>query len=436
MLQYTVHPPLISFSNAPKKLRLKSVSLNTTFAHPAPARRPLTSPSALSQQRPPDDVPSNRMPGVLSLPFSISTSISSSSLPSPSFPPTSFAKQVPHPPFMPSSRQQSTAIPTSRLNNAHSRKDSASSSVIADVLAQGNIVGGGIPLQREPIRLVSIQARSSVAVHEQPAQEFEVIRKLGTGSYAVVYLVREVLSHSAPSDDNYIYPGGRLELDELALAHGPAHLSSPSLHAAPPPDAAHALCVGSCKCQLARASANTMSSTELIPPFSPRDTITDSLCLVQGAGAGSYLPLTYPPQPTPQTLPLRLAQDERVLSYLPCNTSAISCCTRIRALQARIRDRQGQRTAQMSMRAGDLSPKIYHATLRHLQSGAAALPCLMQHERELVSNLHPPRTTRARARPTPTDTSHMSAAMSVDMRSPFARMSRDGTKGRNTSIRH
>ncbi|THH15630.1 hypothetical protein EW146_g4874 [Bondarzewia mesenterica] len=223
MLQYSVHPPPLSFSNAPKKLQLKSGSLNATFAHndpssPAPARRPLTSPSALSQQRPPDDVPSNRLPGALSSPLSISTSISSSSsLPSPSFPPASFAKQVPRPPFMPSSRQQSMAIPTSRLNNAHSRKDSGSSSVIADVLAQGDIVGGGIPLQGEPIRLVSIQARSSVAVHEQPAQEFEVIRKLGTGSYAVVYLVREVLSRFAPSDDDHIYPGGRLELDEVTV---------------------------------------------------------------------------------------------------------------------------------------------------------------------------------------------------------------------------
>ncbi|THH10180.1 hypothetical protein EW146_g8449 [Bondarzewia mesenterica] len=84
----------------------------------------------------------------------------------------------------------------------------------------------------------------------------------------------------------------------------------------PPPDAAHALCVGSCKCQLARASANTMSSTELIPPFSPRDTVTDSLRLVQGAGAGSYLPLTYPPN-----LPPRRCRSASHKTSVSCPTS-------------------------------------------------------------------------------------------------------------------
>lgn len=33
-----------------------------------------------------------------------------------------------------------------------------------------------------------------IAGQEEPSKEFEVVRKLGSGSYAVVYLVREVLS--------------------------------------------------------------------------------------------------------------------------------------------------------------------------------------------------------------------------------------------------
>lgn len=43
------------------------------------------------------------------------------------------------------------------------------------------------------------------------ANEFEVVRKLGTGSYAVVYLVREVLSRTQPSEDGHC---GALDLGD------------------------------------------------------------------------------------------------------------------------------------------------------------------------------------------------------------------------------
>jgi serine/threonine protein kinase len=81
---------------------------------------------------------------------------------------------------------------------------------MGDVLSSGDLVGEGIFLQGETIRLVSM---ASTVDSEAPAQEFEVVRRLGTGSYAVVYLVREVLSRPVPSTDGHISIEG-MELDD------------------------------------------------------------------------------------------------------------------------------------------------------------------------------------------------------------------------------
>jgi hypothetical protein len=126
---------------------------------------------------------------------SLSVTTSLSSLPSPSLP-----QLVPRP-SRPSSNQARSTI----------------SSQIEDILSPGDLVGEGIPLLGEVLRLVPIQSPN----YEDPATEFEVVRKLGTGSYAVVYLVREVLARSPPSEDDHVYPGGRLELDDAASSHPP-----------------------------------------------------------------------------------------------------------------------------------------------------------------------------------------------------------------------
>lgn len=46
---------------------------------------------------------------------------------------------------------------------------------------------------------------------EEPAQTFEVVKRLGTGSYAVVYLVREVL-YRAPETEHFDYDGSDLDM--------------------------------------------------------------------------------------------------------------------------------------------------------------------------------------------------------------------------------
>ena len=87
----------------------------------------------------------------------------------------------------------------------------------------GDIVGEGIPLLGEPLRLVSNRSSEHTPAgdHQEPGMEFKVVRKLGTGSYAVVYHVREVLCRSPPSEDDHIYYRGHLELDDASATRSP-----------------------------------------------------------------------------------------------------------------------------------------------------------------------------------------------------------------------
>jgi hypothetical protein len=113
------------------------------------------------------------------------------------------------------SRQLSSPSPRSPyISSRHLppplRSSSSQSSILSqplhDVLAPGDTVGEGSLLQGEPIRLVS-------SSHTELAREFEVIKQLGTGSYAVVYLVQEVLSRPVHSEDGHMSTIGLMELD-------------------------------------------------------------------------------------------------------------------------------------------------------------------------------------------------------------------------------
>ena len=116
----------------------------------------------------------------------------------------------------PSSRPVSIPNPSSLLSHSPSRPDSLRSSLIEDVLSPGDTVGEGSLLQGELLRLVSLgpgSAPSRSSDYQEPAKEFQVVRRLGTGSYAVVYLVREVLSRPPPSEDGHMSTIGQMELD-------------------------------------------------------------------------------------------------------------------------------------------------------------------------------------------------------------------------------
>ena len=112
-------------------------------------------------------------------------------------------------PISPSPSRRSPYISSRHLPPPF-RSSSSQSSILSqplhDVLAPGDTVGEGSLLQGEPIQLVS-------SSHTELAREFEVIKQLGTGSYAIVYLVQEVLSRPVHSEDGHMSTIGLMELD-------------------------------------------------------------------------------------------------------------------------------------------------------------------------------------------------------------------------------
>jgi len=107
-----------------------------------------------------------------------------------------------------------TAIPTRPLYRALSLQSDHSSIVSQNMeylLTPGDIVGDGLFLKGEPIRLVSNGVPDHS--HRDPANEFQVIKRLGIDSYAVVYQVQEVLSRHGSSDDGHMSTIGIAEFD-------------------------------------------------------------------------------------------------------------------------------------------------------------------------------------------------------------------------------
>ncbi|PPQ98422.1 hypothetical protein CVT24_004101 [Panaeolus cyanescens] len=157
------------------------------------------------------------------IPLAISTNLPLlSSNPSSASPSTASAK-LPRSPYI-SSRQLHSASPVpvpTRLRTAtksSARYSITSSMPVEDVLAPGDVVGEGFPLQGEYLRLVSSNVTPDAAHHQEPAQEFEVVKQLGTGSYAVVYLVQEVLHRPPTSDDGHMSTIGVMEFDNKMAA--------------------------------------------------------------------------------------------------------------------------------------------------------------------------------------------------------------------------
>jgi hypothetical protein len=199
MLQFPVQYPT-----------LERPSNNTVLSNDASANRPLLSnkhglrPAALQ-----------------STPLSVTTNFSPSSS-SPSPPPTSVK---PRSPYISSRKlltpvSASSPMPWHSINGASgSRPPSIASSSLEGVLEPGDIVGEGCKLQNDTIRLVS-----SAADCVELAKEFEVVKQLGTGSYAVVYHVREVLSRPPPSEDGHMPLMGSMELNgELSRSASPKY---------------------------------------------------------------------------------------------------------------------------------------------------------------------------------------------------------------------
>lgn len=130
----------------------------------------------------------------------------------------SFNKQTPPSPVPRSARPNKIDIPSFSYTPRSSRPSTACSTV-SDILYPGDLIGEGLSLQGESVRVVplsSSQAHLDASASEEPAKEFEVIRLLGTGSYAVVYHVREVLSRKPLSEDGHSLLG-RMDMDDSSI---------------------------------------------------------------------------------------------------------------------------------------------------------------------------------------------------------------------------
>ncbi|KAF8556328.1 hypothetical protein OG21DRAFT_1476029 [Imleria badia] len=157
------------------------------------------SPHSISPSLPTCSPTTSPLPSPLPLPSLLSPAPASPlSLPSPL-------------PSAPLPLPSSSLRPHSSGSVTSTRHSTSGSSTIEDVLAPGDFIGQGILLQGHHIRLASGPV-SNDSTDFGLANEFEVVRKLGTGSYAVVYLVREVLSRAQPSEDGHC---GTLDLGDI-----------------------------------------------------------------------------------------------------------------------------------------------------------------------------------------------------------------------------
>ncbi|KAJ7078879.1 hypothetical protein B0H15DRAFT_859596 [Mycena belliarum] len=167
---------------------------NDYFPSPLNSKRPQKEPFARAVFAPPPSVP-----------LSISTNLH------PARPASSTPSAVLRSPYI-SSRQTASPVPFSPARPPRSAADSrrsSFSSVLEDVLQPGDIVGEGVDLQGESLRLVCPDRPHGI----EPAREFEVVRRLGAGSYAVVYQVLEVLERAPPSEDGHSSMMGHMDLD-------------------------------------------------------------------------------------------------------------------------------------------------------------------------------------------------------------------------------
>ncbi|KAF8621528.1 hypothetical protein AX15_007700 [Amanita polypyramis BW_CC] len=122
----------------------------------------------------------------------------------------------------PSSRPVSIPNASNLICQSSSSPSSVRSSLPGDVLAPGDSVGEGSLLQGEALRLVTVGPEYALFRsfdYKEPAREFEVVKRLGTGSYAVVYLVQEVLFRRPPSEDGHMSTIGQMDLDGKVSRH-------------------------------------------------------------------------------------------------------------------------------------------------------------------------------------------------------------------------
>ena len=102
----------------------------------------------------------------------------------------------------------------------YSRPSSAHSPPVQDILFPGDIISQGLDFCERVLLLpVSASHRNGHDELNTPSIKFEVVRALGTGSCAVVYQVRQILSGSPPLTENFP-PISAVNFDDISELQG------------------------------------------------------------------------------------------------------------------------------------------------------------------------------------------------------------------------
>ena len=129
--------------------------------------------------------------------FDLAPSYSTSGSPSN---PLTQRRRPPFRPNLPSPVPSSLHILNDNASSHRSGRGSTHAVPIQDILFPGDAIGQGLYFHGERVRLLPIPVshRNVVDNLNAPSLKFEVVKALGTGSYAVVYQVRQILSSYPP----------------------------------------------------------------------------------------------------------------------------------------------------------------------------------------------------------------------------------------------
>ena len=137
---------------------------------------------------------------------------------SPSIPLTPYSSRIPLSTPIPRSPVLSSRdAPSANVSFQHSRPISTHSAPVQDILLPGDIIGQGLNFQGERVRLLPISASHHTGDDDlnAPSIKFEVVKALGTGSYAVVYQVRQILSGYPPTTED-LSPISAVDFDGIS----------------------------------------------------------------------------------------------------------------------------------------------------------------------------------------------------------------------------
>lgn len=196
MLQYPISMPNLSLrSKDPQTLISQEPSDHPRRRHHN-NRSAMATDLMLSVYLPPSVTASSRSPSNRLAPYSAR------------LPPSS---PIPRSPVL-----SSLDTPSANASSYTSRPASTLSAPMQDILFPGDVIGQGLYFNDERVRLLPISAghHSGDDDLNAPSIKFEVVRALGTGSYAVVYQVRQILSGYPPQTED-LSPISAVDFDDI-----------------------------------------------------------------------------------------------------------------------------------------------------------------------------------------------------------------------------